>query len=101
MILIYMTCRDEEEARKISMHLVKNRLAACTNMFPIRSMYWWKDKIEETEEYAVIAKTIDENYEKIKKEIKKIHSYEVPCIMKINADVNEEYGNWIKKETKV
>lgn len=96
-----MTCRDEEEARKISMHLVKNRLAACTNMFPIRSMYWWKDKIEETEEYAVIAKTIDENYEKIKKEIKKIHSYEVPCIMKINADVNEEYGNWIKKETKV
>ncbi|MDO8740054.1 MAG: divalent cation tolerance protein CutA [Candidatus Woesearchaeota archaeon] len=100
MMLIYITCKDEEEARKISMHLVKNRLAACTNMFPIRSFYWWKDKIEETDEYVVLAKTIDENYEKIKKEVKKIHSYEVPCIMKMNVDVNEEYGKWVEKETK-
>lgn len=100
MILVYITCKDEEEARKISMHLVKNRFAACTNMFPIRSMYWWKGKLEETEEYVVIAKTINENYEKIEKEIRKIHSYEVPCIIKMDVDVNEEYGNWIKKETK-
>lgn len=100
MMLVYITCGNEEEARKISLHLVKNRLAACANMFPIRSFYWWKGKLEETDEYVLLAKTIDENYGKIKKEIKKIHSYEVPCIMKINVDVNEEYGDWVKKETK-
>lgn len=100
MISIYITCKDEEEARKISLHLVKNRFAACTNMFPIRSLYWWKGELEETDEYVVLVKTIDKNYEKIKKEVKKIHSYEVPCIMKMNVDVNEEYGDWVEEETK-
>ena len=26
-----------------------------------------------------------------------MHSYEIPCILKINAGANKEYLNWIKK----
>ena len=48
----------------------------------------------------VIAKTIDKNYNKIKKEVKKVHSYEIPCILKIKAEANKTYNNWIKKEIK-
>ena len=44
MTLIYITCKDEEEAVKISKHLLDKRLIACSNMYPIRSMFWWNNR---------------------------------------------------------
>ena len=98
MTLVYITCRDEKEAVKISKYLLEKRLIACSNIHPIRSLYWWKGKIQDEKEYAIIAKTIDKNYNKIKKEVSKIHSYDVPCILKIDAEANESYEQWVKKE---
>lgn len=98
MILIYITCKDNEEARKISRHLLEKKLVACANIHPTESMYWWENKIQNDNEFVIIAKTKGENYEKVKQEVKKIHSYEVPCILKIDAEANEEYNSWINKE---
>ncbi len=100
MTLIYITCKDEQEARKISMHLLKERLIACANMHPIQSLYWWQGKIVDNNETVIIAKTLEKNYGKIKEEVKKIHSYDIPCILKIDAEANESYDNWVKKEVK-
>ena len=99
MTLIYITCKDKKEAEKISNHLLRKRLIACANIFPIKSMYWWKGKIENQKEVLVIAKTLEKNYEKIKKEVSKLHSYSVPCILKIDAEANESYGKWVKINT--
>ncbi len=99
MILIYITCKDNQEAKKISKHLLEKRLVACTNIHPIESMYWWENKLQEDNEVVIIAKTKEENYEKVKEAIKKIHSYEIPCILKIRAEANEEYNKWINEET--
>lgn len=100
MIIIYITCKDKKEGAKISKHLLKKKVVACTNMLPIQSMYWWKGKIESSKEMVLLAKTQNKNFSKIKKEVKKIHSYDVPCITKINADANKEYKAWVRKETK-
>ena len=97
MVLIYITCKDAKEAQKISEHLLKKRLIACSNMFPIRSMYWWKGKIEKSSEIAILAKTSDGQFEKIKKEVKKIHSYEIPAIVKIQTESEENYQNWVER----
>lgn len=99
MILVYITCKDKGEARKISKHLLEKKLIACTNIHPIESMYWWKGKIEEDNEVVIIAKTKEENYSRVKEEVKNIHSYDVPCILKIKAEANEEYRKWIDEET--
>ena len=61
-------------------------------------MYWWKGEIQEDNEVVIIAKTKQETYNKVKQEVKNIHSYETPCIIKIDAEANEEYENWINKE---
>lgn len=98
MTLVYITCRNEKEAVKISRHLLEKRLIACSNIHPIRSLYWWKGKIQDEKEFVMIAKTTEKNYEKIKKEVQKVHSYDVPCILKINAEANESYERWVKKE---
>ena len=97
MTLIYITCKDEEEATKISKHLLEKKLVACSNMHPIRSMYWWKGKIQDEKEFVIIAKTLDKNYDEIKKEVSKMHSYDVPCILKIDAEANESYDKWVKE----
>ena len=100
MILVYITCKDEKEAVKISKHLLNKKLIACSNMHPIRSMYWWNKRIQDDKEFAVIAKTKEKNYKIIKEEVSKLHSYDVPCILKINAEANESYNKWINKEVK-
>ena len=95
---MYMTSKDRKEAEKISMHLLKKRLIACASIFPIKSMYWWKRKIVNSAEYAVLAKTNNKNYKKAVDEIKKIHSYEIPCILRFEAKANKEYEDWANKE---
>ena len=98
MALIYITCKDKKEAEKISMHLLKKRLIACANIFPIKSMYWWNFKIVNESENAIIAKTNEKNFKIAEKEIKRIHSYKIPCILKINASANKEYEEWANRE---
>ena len=100
MTLIYITCKDNKEAEKISRHLLEKRLIACANLHPIRSLYWWQGKIQDDNEIAIIAKTLEKNYNKIKEEVKKIHSYDVPCILKIDVEANESYDKWVKGEVK-
>lgn len=100
MISIYITCRDEKEAIKISKHLLKKRLIACSNIFPIKSMYWWNKKIVNDNEIVILAKTTGKKFEKIKKEVEKIHSYDIPCILKFNVEANRKYHEWVRQETK-
>jgi|TARA_Y100000310_G_scaffold284075_1_gene306542 periplasmic divalent cation tolerance protein len=100
MILIYITCKDEQEAVKISKHLLNKKLIACSNIHPVRSMYWWNKKIADEKETVIIAKTLEKNYRKIKQEVQKLHSYDIPCILKINAEANETYDKWVNEEVK-
>jgi periplasmic divalent cation tolerance protein len=97
MVLVYITCKDEKEARKIAKHLLEKKLIACANFFPINSMYWWENKIQDDKEFLLLAKTADKNYEKVKKEVESIHSYDVPCILKVDTEGNKEYMDWVDK----
>ena len=102
MILIYITCKDNAEAKKISKHLLDEKLIACVNIHPIESMYRWKGKIfEEQPESLMLIKTKKGKEEKIVGEIKKMHSHSVPCIEFIEVKkANKEYDEWVKSETK-
>jgi len=99
-IIVYITYSNEKEAKKIAMHLLKKKLVACANIFPIKSLYWWKGKIQGEKEVVCIVKTKKQNWKKVKYEVKKIHPYECPCIMKINVGSNKEFNDWIIKESK-
>ncbi len=101
MIFVYITCKNKKEAKKIGLALIKKRLAACCNIFPIESIYHWKNKIVQDREIVLIVKTLKKNFQKIEKETKKLHSYETPCILEISLrQCNLEYLNWLKKEIK-
>lgn len=98
--MVYVTCRDFEEASTISMNLLEKHLVACANIFPIRSLYSWKGKIEDDSEVAIIMKTQKKHQKKIISEIKSLHSYEVPCIEFLPISTgNPEYLKWVLDET--
>ena len=98
-IIIYVTHKSIEEAKRITSHLLNKKLIACGNFFPIEACYWWKNNIETANEFVSILKTRIENWSSVKSEIEKIHTYEVPCIMKFNVEANESYEKWIYDET--
>ena len=98
MTLVYITCKGKMEAEGISMRLLRKRLIACANTFPIKSMYRWKGRIVNTKEYAILAKTNSRNFKRAVDEAKKAHSYKIPCIVRIDAKANKEYEDWADKE---
>ena len=98
-IMIYVTYGSVDEADKITSHLLEKKLVSCANLFPITSSYWWKGKIEDSDEVVSILKTRSENLEKVKEAIKKMHSYDVPCIVKMNVGANEEFEEWVERES--
>jgi len=100
MIEIHTACKSIKEAEKIAGILLKKKIAACANYFPINSLYLWKGKTVKDKEILLIIKTKDENKNRAIKEIKKCHSYEIPAIIvheSVNA--NKEYEKWIDDET--
>jgi len=99
MIFIYITCKNRGKAKKIGLSLVKKRLAACCNLFPIESIYWWKNKIVRDREVVLIIKTLKKKFKEIDKEIARNHSYATPCILELPISrVNNKYFNWLKGE---
>ena len=101
MRIVYITAKNSGEAKKISAHLLHKKLIACANMFPIESMFFWEGEIQENVEFVILAKTSDDNFDKIDKEVKSIHEYEVPAIYSWKADkVSKSYADWVKKQIK-
>lgn len=97
MILLYVTCKDKTEAKKIVRMLLKKRLIACANLFPINSMYEWKGKIVDGREVVLVGKTTNGKADAAEKAIMRIHSYECPCIMRIPVKANKEFEGWIER----
>lgn len=100
MIVVYFTTETEEEAEKISKKLVEEKLVACANYFPIKSIYWWKGEVQRGKEVAVLLKTQEKNFEKIVKRIKELHSYDLPVIEKFDVKTYPEVEKWVKDSTK-
>ena len=94
--IIITTTQDKESAKKIARLLVEKKLAACGQMFPIESIYFWKDKICEESETILFIKSRTELFEEIKAAIKENHAYEVPEIIQIPITNGlPEYLKWI------
>ncbi len=94
--VIYITAGDIEEAKKIGMKLIEERLAACVNIFPITSIFRWKNNIDEANEFGIIVKTKSNKFKEIEKRVKELHSYEVPCVVSFKIDEGRaDYLKWI------
>lgn len=101
MVVIYTTLPTKKSAERVVKIILKNRLAVCINYWPIESQYIWNKKIETAQEWILIIKTINKNYQKIEKMIKNNHPYETPAIFSWSINkVEKNYLRWLEKEIK-
>ncbi len=98
-LIFYITHPDEATARNISESLVTQGLAACANVFPIQSAYWWLGAVQQEGEWVSILKTRRALESALEKAIQELHPYETPCIMRWEARANEAYERWIEENT--
>jgi periplasmic divalent cation tolerance protein len=99
-IQISTTTESKEQAEKIAQHLLETKLAACVQITgPITSIYRWKGKVENAQEWLCMIKTREELFDKVEAAIKKLHSYETPEI--VAAPIvkgSKEYLLWLDDE---
>ena len=98
---ILTTTGSEEQALSIARALVSERLAACVNIVgPIRSVYRWRDAIEDEREYLLLIKTRATLYVKVELRVRELHTYEVPGVLSLSLDRGSPpYIKWLLEST--
>lgn len=100
-IIITTLCNKEEIANKIVETLLSKKLVAGSQISKVHSKYWWKDQLEECDEYKIEFRSKEGLFDEIKEEINKIHDYdvaEISCNEILNAD--DVFFKWIDENTK-
>ena len=98
---VYITTKDEDEAKKIGRALVAEKLVACVNIHPINSIYRWQEEVQEDSEVAVFVKTKAGLVDEVISRVKELHSYEVPCVISLPIEKgNPDFLEWIEASTK-
>lgn len=96
-IVVLVTAKNKKEAQKISVGLIKAKLAACVNIVDkIDSVFFWAGKIDQAKESLLVIKSKQEKFSQIIKLVKSLHSYEVPEIIALPIIAgNKSYLRWI------
>ena len=98
---VYMTAGSVEEAKSIGQILVGKNLAACVNLLEnMTSIFKWEEKLEESQEVIMIAKTRKTLMPKLIETVNSLHSYDCPCILELPIQGGDpDFLSWIESQT--
>jgi periplasmic divalent cation tolerance protein len=97
--VVLVTAKDSVEAKQIGELLIKEKLAACVNVIPgVNSTYWWKGKIESSNEALLLLKTSREKLDDLIDRVKELHSYETPEVLALPVEKGSpDYLKWLEE----
>ena len=87
-------------ADRIALALVEDQLAACVQIYgPVTSIFRWREKIETSEEWVLVAKTHRELFARVESTIRSLHNYEVAEIVATPIVAGHaDYLEWMRGE---
>ncbi|NJN67126.1 MAG: divalent-cation tolerance protein CutA [Chloroflexaceae bacterium] len=95
-LVVQVSAGDSEAAWAIAQTSVARKLAACAQVFPIRSCYEWEGKVVQDDEYLVLLKTRAEAYDRLAACIRELHRYEVPEVIALPiVRGSDSYLRWV------
>lgn len=99
--VVLVTIDDPEQGRAIAQTLVEQQLAACVNLYPIRSIYRWQGKICNEAEWQLVIKTDLRHFAALEAQIRAIHPYDVPEIIALPIiEGAQPYLQWLRAQVK-
>jgi periplasmic divalent cation tolerance protein len=100
--LVLVTCANPMQAKLIARSVVEKRLAACVNILrsPVESHYRWNGKVEKARELLLLIKTTSRKLGGLEREVKRLHSYEVPEFIALPIVAGSKaYLDWLDENT--
>jgi periplasmic divalent cation tolerance protein len=96
-LIVVTTVGTEEEANQLAGELVARRHSSCVNIVPVyRSVYRWQGKICSDNEFLLMIKTLEQEYEAVESTVRELHSYELPEILAFRVSRGEpRFLDWI------
>ena len=98
MKMILTTFPSLASAEEVIGELFQKKLIACAQIDgPVRSYYRWDGKLNDVEEWRVLLKTTSEKLEELGLEIRRIHDYDTPQWLILEAKASVEYLKWVNE----
>jgi periplasmic divalent cation tolerance protein len=97
--LVLTTLPADADAVDFGRRLVEERLAACVSVLgSLRSVYRWKDAIEEAREQQLVIKTDASVLDALKRRLGALHPYDLPELLVVPVnDGGEAYLTWVRQ----
>ncbi len=93
--LLYVPMPDANTAQELIQKALAAKLIACANQWPIQSTYYWRGKLCQDQELAVLFKTSAGKIAALEKWLQTEHPYETPCFLRLSPEAcNPAYLNW-------
>lgn len=103
-LVILMTNTDsEDEAQRIADRVVERSLAAAAQVIgPVTSTYRWRGELCRSREWMCLIKSDAIRQRDVEREIRAIHSYELPGIIAVPiVGGDEDYLSWYAQSLEV
>lgn len=101
--MVYSTFSTRDSSRRVGKMLLKEETVACVNFIDgMESCYQWEGKIIEEKEIIMLAKTVKDQFDRVKEIILNNHEYENPCILSIPINNGSKtFLQWIEDIVKI
>ena len=97
-IVVLVTSPSLEEAERLALSLLEEKLAACVNVTPVASFFRWEGKTCKESERLLIIKSRGSLFETLEKRVRELHSYDVPEIIALPIVAgSERYLQWMEE----
>ena len=97
LIIALTTEANTELAENLARELLTKKVASCISLNGIKSIFWWNDGLEESEEVQLIIKTTRSKLDLLIDTIEESHSYQLPEVLFWNTSASVKYKNWVEE----
>lgn len=99
MIFIYTTCRGADEAENLSKLIVRKKLAANVDFWPIKSCRTRNNKVTTIEKFMIVISTFEKKLEDLTLIISENHKLSTPMIAGVDVRrINYDFKEWMTQE---
>ncbi len=95
-----VTADDADWLAALARTLVEERLVACANILPVRSVYRWDSATQDHPESRAAFHTRLALFDQVAARVSEAHPYDVPALFAVPlAAVSDSYRSWVLDQT--